>query len=119
MKVVHFVSSLNIGGAEKLVCNLAQNQQKLGNDIEIISYGSPNDLFAKKLQVIGVKVHCVDGPFFSRYKQVINICRNKDILHFHSSPVLRSLSLLLPLWKYKKTIYTIVFYITKKRYRFR
>ncbi|MBA6294078.1 glycosyltransferase family 4 protein [Colwellia sp. MB3u-70] len=107
MRIVHFVSSLNIGGAEKLVCNLVKYQKRKGYEVDIISYGSPTDVFAIKLQNTKIKVHYISGSFLSRNKQVISICRNKDILHFHSSPVLRSLCLILPLWFFKKTIYTI------------
>ncbi len=107
MKIVHFVSSLKIGGAEKLVCNLASYQKKIGYDVAIISFGPHDDLFALELKKSNINVHFIKGSFFTRNKKIIEICSDKDILHFHSSPVIRSLCFLLPLFFFKKTIYTI------------
>jgi len=107
MKIVHFVSSLNIGGAEKLVCNLARQQEKVGNLVIVASFGSEEDKLCNILNKDNIKIEHIQGNYFKRIFLVLKVILSADIIHFHSGPIVRSLSSLFPIWFIKKVFYTV------------
>jgi glycosyltransferase involved in cell wall biosynthesis len=107
MKILHCVSSLQVGGAEKLVKNLSVAQQESGQDVAILSFGKTTDEFQQVLSQSKVKVHNIAGNLLKRQIQIIKLINHFDVIHIHSPAVVRAFLLVFPFLLLKKVIYTI------------
>jgi glycosyltransferase involved in cell wall biosynthesis len=105
--IVHIVSSLNVGGAEKFVKNISIEQLKKGDRVVIVSFGKSNDDFQPTIEQHGIKVHNLTGGILSRLVQFIRIVLYIEIIHIHSPAVIRALLPIFPFLLMKKVIYTI------------
>jgi len=106
-KLLHIVSSLNVGGAEKFVKNLAIEQLQRGDNVKVISFGSAGEPFQSIIEQAGVEVVNLRGNFFSRAKQLIQQLKSADIVHIHSPSVIRAILPIFPYFLIKRVIYTI------------
>lgn len=106
-KLIHIVSSLNVGGAEKFVKNLSIEQLAQGQKVEIISFGKQSDVFQHSLSLTGINITNLAEGLFTRLKQLIYIFNNVDIIHIHSPAVIRAILPIFPILLFKKVIYTI------------
>tara|TARA_B110000438_G_C15821274_1_gene654575 strand:+ start:6499 stop:7554 length:1056 start_codon:yes stop_codon:yes gene_type:complete len=106
-RLIHIVSSLNVGGAEKFVKNLSIEQLAQGQKVEIISFGKQSDVFQPSLTHAGINITNLAEGLFTRLKQLIYIFKNVDIIHIHSPAVIRAILPIFPVLLYKKVIYTI------------
>ena len=111
MKVIHFTSSLNLGGAERFVIDLAHTQRLAGNiEPVIVSYGQAEDSLSAEVE--RVEVPCYHLNADSKLRLVLQLQRllktlKPDVLHVHSPAVMKSLCfLLLLLPKRYQVIYT-------------
>ncbi|MDP5130335.1 MAG: glycosyltransferase family 4 protein [Paraglaciecola sp.] len=104
--IVHLVSSLMVGGAEKFVCGLAKQQVIHGHSVTIISFGCSNDPFQLELADSKVKIINICGSLFSRSLQLVQL-RHFEIIHIHSPAVIKALVPILPVLISKKCFYTI------------
>ena len=107
MKILHCVSSLKVGGAEKLVKNLSLAQEESGQDISILSFGQTSDEFQQILSVSKVRVYNIAGSLLKRQAQIVKLINNVDVIHIHSPAVIRAFLLVFPFLLSKKVIYTI------------
>lgn len=107
MKILHCVSSLQVGGAEKLVKNLSLAQQESGQEISILSFGQKSDEFQQVLSLSKVKVYNIAGNLLKRQIQIVKLINNVDVIHIHSPAVIRAFLLVFPFLLSKKVIYTI------------
>ena len=64
--VIHVVSSLRMGGAERVVFDLSRIQARNGLDVRVLSLGRSSDALVTELQVAGVEVVCA-GDHRSRW----------------------------------------------------
>ncbi len=107
LKILHCVSSLQVGGAEKLVKNLSLSQKESGQDVAILSFGKTSDEFQQVLSQSKVKVHNIAGNLLKRQVQIIKLINHFDVIHIHSPAVIRAFLLVFPFLLLKKVIYTI------------
>jgi len=107
MDILHAVSSLEIGGAEKFVVNLAIKQQESGIDVGVVSYGEPMDPLQSLLSENSIKVFNLQGNILSRSIKLIKLLFSTKIFHIHSPAVIRACFPLFPLLSLKKVLYTI------------
>lgn len=104
--IVHLVSSLQVGGAEKFVYNLAVAQRKRGLDVTVLSFGQDTDPFQIELQRAGVAIMNIRGVLPGRCRQLLQL-RRFGLIHIHSPGVIRALlPVCLVLWR-KRVVYTI------------
>lgn len=106
-KLIHIVSSLNVGGAEKFVKNLSTEQLSQGLNVEVVSFGKNSDTFQPTLELAGMRVINLKRGLFSRLIQLLQIFITVDIIHIHSPAVIRALFPIFPALFFKKVIYTI------------
>lgn len=106
-KIIHIVSSLEVGGAEKFVKNLSIEQLSQNIDTEVVSFGNKNDAFQYSLEQAGVNVINLSGGLLNRLIQLIQIFKTVDIIHVHSPAVVRAIFPIFPILFFKKVIYTI------------
>jgi len=108
-RVIHAVSSLQIGGAERLVVDLAAVQRRQGLVPTILNFGSNDDPLCADARHQGIAVTNLRG-INSNYAKTATIARTlkgsgPSALHIHSPWCLPRLALLLPFFK-GKVVYT-------------
>lgn len=106
LSVIHIVSSLNIGGAERFVLDLCQVQQKQSVRVAIMSLGQPDEPLQKLCDDLNIPVFNVLGHRLTKWLSMMKYFRKFDVIHCHSPYPLKLMSVLLPLLSRKKIIYT-------------
>ncbi|MBA6391086.1 glycosyltransferase family 4 protein [Colwellia sp. BRX10-3] len=107
MKILHCVSSLKVGGAEKLVKNLSLSQQANGQNVSILSFGDETDDFQQALKCSKIKIYNIVVGFLKKQYQLSKLIRQFDVIHIHSPAVIRAFLFISPLLMHKQVIYTI------------
>jgi glycosyltransferase involved in cell wall biosynthesis len=108
-RVIHTVSSLQIGGAERVVLDLAAVQQRQGLAPAILNFGSDEDPLCAEACRQGLKVTSLEG-MASGYSKMVAIARMLNgsrpaVLHIHTPWCLPRLAPLLPFFK-GRVVYT-------------
>lgn len=57
MRILHVITSLRIGGAEKLMVDLLPRFRDLGNDVELAVFFGVQTPFVEQLEESGIKIH--------------------------------------------------------------
>ena len=84
-KLIHLITTIEFGGAEKQLLILARNQIKQGLEVEVFYLKGKPEL-KTKFEDLGVKVNSllVDQPFIfqvTKFRKLIR--RNKNFVHAH------------------------------------
>lgn len=96
MNIIHIITSLEIGGAQKLVHDLALSQKTLGNNVTVLVYYRCGSILEKELETSGIKILSLDSKNIKSIKILIKIHRiikAYDIAHIHLFPPLYQLVL--------------------------
>ena len=105
--VLHILSSLNIGGAERFVIDLAiEQRQSLKLDSAILSFGEEDNVLVAECIKNNIPVHFVKGSRFEKIQTFKRIVSGFDVLHFHSPFTLLFTCYSPILCRRKKVIYT-------------
>lgn len=89
MKILQVITSLQIGGAEKLVVDMVPLMQKEGHTVDVLVFNGVDTSFKKQLQAQGIRVfslgynNSVYNPKF--IFQLIPIIKRYDIVHTHNT----------------------------------
>lgn len=105
-RIVHVLSSLQVGGAERFVIDLCISQRKSGWEPHILSYGSPEDPLENVCQEMTVPVVHGKGIALSTLVKIRRLLSTADIVHIHSPAVLKPLSVVFPFIGRTRVIYT-------------
>lgn len=86
MKVLHVISSLEIGGAQRLLSDLLPIQKQQGIDVSLLVLKSEDNDFSRKVSEAGVPIISLNvksfrNPFLAF--RVRSIIKNYDIVHAH------------------------------------
>jgi len=86
MKVLHVISSLEIGGAQRLLSDLLPIQKQQGMDISLLVLKTENNAFSKKVTEAGVHIISLDvknfrNPFLAF--KIRSIIKEYDVVHAH------------------------------------
>lgn len=89
MKILHVITSLRIGGAEKLMVDLLPRLRDLGNEVELAVFDGVHTQFLEQLKETDIKIH-IFGVNRSVYSPIHLIklhsyFRNFDIIHTHNT----------------------------------
>lgn len=106
LSVVHVLSSLEVGGAERFVIDLCQLQQAKGSKVAILSFGEKNDPLVIECEAAGIRVYHTRSSRIHKWKDAISALLSYNTLHFHSPYPLKFLLPVMPLCWLKKVIYT-------------
>jgi glycosyltransferase involved in cell wall biosynthesis len=83
--VLHILSSLNIGGAERFVIDLAVEQrQSLALNTAILSFGHREEALVKECGSNNIHVYFAEGSTFKKILTLRKIIKSYDVVHFHS-----------------------------------
>jgi glycosyltransferase involved in cell wall biosynthesis len=106
LRITHAVSSLQIGGAEKFVVNLAKQQSAMGHDVSVFSYGSDADPLYPAIVSNGIRVTHASSLGASRLRRTMRLA-DADVIHIHSPAIIRAVGPVFPALLGKNVIYTI------------
>lgn len=86
MKVLHVISSLEIGGAQRLLSDLLPLQKQQGLDVSLLVLRSEATDFSKKIAAAGVPILSLNAqsyrnPFLAI--KIRRIIRSYDVIHAH------------------------------------
>lgn len=88
MRILHVITSLNIGGAERLMTILLPELRNLGNEVELLVFDGIKTAFTETLEKEGIKIHSLDSRNVYDPRNIIKIQKfiNKyDIIHTHNT----------------------------------
>ncbi|WP_297599210.1 glycosyltransferase [uncultured Cetobacterium sp.] len=88
MKILHVITSLELGGAEKLLLDLIPAQKKQGEDVELLVLDLKNEVFLEEYKKRGVKIHTPIVNDKKSYKNIFQIAKIIDngkyeVVHTH------------------------------------
>ena len=91
MKILHIITSLNIGGAEKLMVDLLPRLKQRGAEVELLVFVGNRTMFYDQLACEGIKITAFaeNGSVYNPL-HIIRLCRflkkNKfDVVHTHNT----------------------------------
>lgn len=106
LSVIHIVSSLEVGGAERFVIDLCQLQRDYVSKVAILSFGVPSDPLIAECKNADISVfHTADGRI-KKWLDAIKAIKSFDVIHFHSPYPLKFMLPIMPLCLNKRVIYT-------------
>ena len=91
MKIIHIISSLNIGGAERLISDMLPLMKIRGVEISILVYKRIYNQFEEQLSNGGIKIINLDYKSFFHPLIIFSLIkkmRGYDIAHVHLFPAL-------------------------------
>ena len=108
MRVLHVISSLGIGGAERLISDMLPQMKTAGVNVALLVYRRLHNDFEKKLEDAGVAIISLEAK--SNYSPRIifslaNVMKEFDVIHVHLFPALYQVAL-ANIFVHKKLIYT-------------
>lgn len=86
MRVLHVISSLEIGGAQRLLSDLLPMQRQQGIDVSLLVLKPEDNEFSQKIVVAGVPIISLDVKHLGNPFSVVRIRRlikDYDIVHAH------------------------------------
>ena len=89
MRILHVITSLRTGGAEKLMVDLLPKLRDLGNDVELLLFDGVRTEFMEQLERFGIQIHIsrVGGSVYNP-KNILylrNIINQYDVVHTHNT----------------------------------
>ena len=89
MKILHIITSLHTGGAEKLIIDLPPRLRELGHSVDVLLFDGSNTPFKQQLVAAGITILEL-GKGGSVYNplhifNLIPIIRQYDIIHTHNT----------------------------------
>lgn len=89
MKILHVITSLRTGGAEKLMVDLLPRLKANGFDVELLIFDGTDTPFRREIEAKGIKVHHlgIGGSVYSplRMLKLIPYLRRYDVVHTHNT----------------------------------
>lgn len=90
MKILHIITSLRTGGAEKLMLDLLPRLSECGHEVELLLMDGTHTPFLSEARRLGIKVHHLEvgGSIYSPRKlwRMLPWLRRFDIVHTHNTP---------------------------------
>ena len=87
MRILHVITSLRIGGAEKLMVDLLPRMKASGDVVELCVFDGVKTPFYEELEQKGVVIHALGNSVYSLLNifKLISLIRNYDIIHTHNT----------------------------------
>lgn len=89
MKLLHVISSLEVGGAQRLLSELLPIQKRQGLDVTLLVNVNVENDFAAKIREAGVDILSLEVPNFHSVSNVVRlrkIIKGYDVVHVHLFP---------------------------------
>ena len=87
MRILHVITSLRTGGAEKLMVELLPRMKAKGHEVDLCVFDGVRTPFYEEIERRGVKVIPLDHSVYSLFNicKLIPIMRDYDIVHSHNT----------------------------------
>ena len=89
MKILQVITSLQIGGAEKLIVDIVPRLCQKGLDVDVCLFNGKETPFKQQLQTCGCKIYDLsyDESYYSPIKifKLCRIMRHYDVVHTHNT----------------------------------
>lgn len=89
MRILHVITSLRIGGAEKLMVDLLPRLRDMGHDVDLLLFDGTMTSFRQQLESADIRVYDlgVGGSVYSPIKlfKLIPYLKKYDIIHTHNT----------------------------------
>ena len=89
MRILHVITSLRTGGAEKLMVDLLPRLKGLGNDVEILLFDGTRTPFYEQLESLGIRIHVlkVGGSVYNPTNLIAlrPYLKRYDVVHSHNT----------------------------------
>ncbi len=89
MKILHVITSLRTGGAEKLMVDLLPRLRDLGNDVELLVFDGIRTPFYEQLEAEGINIYAlrIGGSVYNPMNifKLIPYLKKYDIVHTHNT----------------------------------
>ena len=89
MRILHVITSLRTGGAEKLMVDLLPRLRDMGNEIELLLFDGTRTPFYEELENSGIKIHSLSlGGNVYNPLNIFKLCKylkKYDIIHTHNT----------------------------------
>ena len=89
MKILHIITSLRTGGAEKLMVDLLPRLRDFGNEVELLLFDGTQTPFYETLKKEGIKIHHlqIGGSVYNPLNlfRIIPYLKKYDIVHTHNT----------------------------------
>jgi glycosyltransferase involved in cell wall biosynthesis len=89
MKILHIITSLHTGGAEKLIIDLTPRLRELGHSVDVLLFDGSNTPFKQQLVAAGITILELSkgGSVYNPLHifKLIPIIRQYDIIHTHNT----------------------------------
>lgn len=108
MKILHVITSLQIGGAEKLVAEIVPMLTAYGHQVDVVAFDDSEPNFSKLLTDKGIKVTFFGKGYYkpSFLFRLGRMMKNYDIVHTHNTSP-QYFAAIASLWARKpKLVYT-------------
>ncbi|SEL71037.1 Glycosyltransferase involved in cell wall bisynthesis [Colwellia chukchiensis] len=105
VKVAHVVSSLQVGGAERFVIDLCEEQKNNHIQPVIVSLGEPGETLEQECRHFNTPAFSYANSLLIKLIKVFVQLRKCDVIHIHTPHALKFICPVLPLLN-KKLIYT-------------
>lgn len=126
MRILHVITMLDIGGAERLMVDLLPRLRDMGHDVELLLFNGVDTPFRTKLEEQGIRIyelshgHDVKKYYFDVYNPCHVIGLRKflhgyDIIHTHNSICQLYVPLSRALFQYKVKLVTTEHNATNRR----
>lgn len=119
MRILHIITSLHTGGAEKLMVDLLPRFRDMGHDVELLLFDGTETPFYKELSNAGIKIHSLSKG--GNVYNPINIFRIRkhlgrfDIIHTHNTACQYFASIASRLKRHKSKLVTTEHNTTNRR----
>ncbi len=89
MKILHVITSLRTGGAEKLMVDLLPRLRDLGNEVELLVFDGTRTPFYEQLEAEGIKIQAlrIGGSVYNPLNifKLIPYLKKFEIVHTHNT----------------------------------
>lgn len=89
MKILHIITSLQTGGAEKLMVDLLPRLRDMGNEVELLLFDGTRTAFYDELESFGINIYSfsIGGYVYNPLNifRLRKFLKNYDIIHTHNT----------------------------------
>ena len=88
MKILHIITSLELGGAERLLTELVPYQKQAGNIVKVMILTNYNSVFRENLEKQGIEIITAKSNNIKSFKNIFEIANeikkeDYDVVHVH------------------------------------
>lgn len=101
MRILHVITSLRTGGAEKLMVDLLPRLRDMGLEVELCVFDGLRTPFFDQLEEKGIKIHTLTNSSYSllNVAKLLPLMRKFDVVHTHNTPCQFAAAILKCLYK--------------------